>query len=196
MANLSIKTGTISRSMLVGNPAYSPPAYESISSTTLSATTGWVTLGSIPQTYTSLQVRILGRCQQTGSAASLVSMGINGDQTSSYSWHWARGNGSAVASDGAASSNRMDIGYVPTNGYTSGFFGSLIIDIYNYTSTTQNKTVRAYSGFDGNGSGTVALGSGAFLKTNAITDIAFSNQNNAFDWSVGTTFSLYGIKGA
>ena len=196
MANLSIKTGTISRSMLVGNAPYIPPAYESISSTTLSATTGWVTLGSIPQTYASLQVRILGRSQQGTLRASTVSMLINSDQTTSYASHLLQGNGTSATNSGAASNNRMDIGYVPTSGYTSGFFGSLIIDIHNYTSTTQNKTVRAYSGFDGNGSGTVALGSGVFQKTNAVTDIAFSNENNGFDWSVGTTFALYGIKGA
>lgn len=90
----------------------------------------------------------------------------------------------------------MDIGYVPTNGYSSNIFGVLIIDIHNYTLTTQNKTIRAFSGFDTNGAGVVSLNSGLWQNTNAVTQLSFSNENNGFDWLAGTTVSLYGIKGA
>ena len=171
-------------------------AYESIASTTLSSTTGWVTLSSIPQTYTSLQVRIIGRSQQSTARASTVSMLCNSDQTTSYSSHFLNGDGSTVTAGGASSNNRMDIGYVPTSGYASNIFGTLIIDIHNYASTTQYKTIRAFSGFDTNGAGTVAISSGLWQKTNAVTDVVFSNENNGFNWSIGTTFALYGIKGA
>jgi len=171
-------------------------AYESISSTTLSSTTGWFNINSIPSTYTSLQVRIVGRSQQGTARASTVSMLCNSDQTTSYSSHYLSGDGSAAAVGEAASNNRADIGYVPTSGYASNIFGTLIIDIHNYASTTQYKTIRAYSGFDTNAAGTSAINSGLWQKTNAITQLSFSNENNGFDWSVGTTFALYGIRGA
>lgn len=182
-------------SFLAGNAAYNPSSYESIASTTLTSTAGWVNLNSIPSTYTSLQVRIIGRSQQGTARASTVSMLCNSDQTTSYSSHYLIGDGSAVSASGASSNNRADIGYVPTSGYASNIFGVLIIDIHNYASTTQYKTIRAFSGFNTNGAGTVGLNSGLWQKTNAITQLSFSNENNGFDWSIGTTFSLYGIKG-
>ena len=68
-----------------------------------------------------------------------------------------------------------------------------IIDIIDYASTTKNKTVRAFFGLDLNGSGSVTLGSGLWMNTNAITDI---NINAAADpMAAGSTFALYGIKG-
>lgn len=192
----SFKNLTKYDDFLAGNAAYNPSSYESIASVTLSSSTGWINLNSIPQTYTSLQVRILGRSSQSATQASSVSMLCNSDQTTSYSSHFMNGNGSSVTAGGASSNNRMDIGYVPTNGYSSNIFGVLIIDIHNYTSTTQNKTIRAFSGFDTNGAGTVSLNSGLWQNTNAVTQLSFSNENNGFDWLAGTTVSLYGIKGA
>jgi hypothetical protein len=195
MANLSIKTGTISRSMLVGNSPYSPPAFNSIATTTLSASTGWINFSSIPQTYKHLQIRIMGRCLQGGSAQSDVSCVLNNDQTSSYSWHRVRGNTSTADATGSATQAYANIGFVPTNGYTANIFGVLIVDIYNYTSTTQNKTIKAQGGFEADGSGISGLFSGLWQKTNAVTDLSFSNQNNAYDWTAGTIISLYGIGG-
>jgi hypothetical protein len=170
-------------------------SYESIATVTLSASQGWTGFSSIPSTYKHLQVRIMGRSLQTGSSAGIISTLCNGDQTSSYSWHWLKGDGASATASGAATQNRADIGYVPTNGYTSGIFGTLIIDYIDYASTSKYKTIRAFSGFDGNGTGTTALGSGLWQKTNAITAIDFSNVNNSYDWAVGSTFALYGIKG-
>lgn len=195
MAVISIKNKIISRSMLVGNPPFIPTDFESIATVVLSSSTGYVGFSSIPSTYKHLQVRILGRSLQTGSSAGLISALCNGDQTNSYSFHLLNGNGSAAAASGSATQNRADIGYVPTNGYASGIFGTLIIDYIDYASTTKFKTIRAFSGFDGNGSGTVGLGSGLWQKTTAINTLDFSNANNSFDWAVGTTVSLYGIKG-
>lgn len=121
---------------------------------------------------------------------------INSVQTNSYAFHQLNGDGSAASGTGTASTNRMDIGVVPTDGYASNIFGTLIVDIHNYTSTTNNKTVRCFGGFDGNGSGTVRLGSGFINATTAVTSLSFSNANNSFDWLTGSTFALYGIKGA
>lgn len=172
--------------------------FESIASVTLSSETGWINFNSIPQNYKHLQVRIVGRTVQSGTTFSLVSMLCNSDQTSSYSWHWARGNGTTSAASGVTNSTSAQIGYVPQNGHASGRFGAIVVDIYNYTNITQNKTIRAYGGYHTNGGttpGIFSLNSSLWQNTNAITQLSFSNQNNSFDWVVGTTISLYGIKG-
>jgi len=194
MAMSSMKSGLISRKLLVGNSYFQPTSFENIATTTLSSSAGWVGFSSIPQTYKHLQVRIVGRSLQSGAAQGLVSTLCNGDQTSSYASHLLYGNGTTVQTN-AQTSNRADIGYVPTNGYVGDLFGILIIDYIDYASTSKYKTIRAYSGIDGNGSGRVALGSGLWKKTNAITSIDFSNVNNSYDWAEQSTFALYGIKG-
>ncbi len=172
-----------------------PSSFESIATTTLSSSTGWVNFSSIPQTYKHLQIRIMGRCLQGGSAQSDVSCVLNNDQTSSYAFHRVRGNTATVDATGSSSTAYANIGFVPTNGYTSGIFGVLIVDIHDYASTTKYKIIRSQGGFTADGSGISGLYSGLWLKTNAVTDLSFSNQNNAQDWTTGTVISVYGIKG-
>ena len=63
-SNSGIKTGILKYdSFLAGNAAYDPAATWLIASTTLTAAQGWVEFTNIPSTYTSLQLRITGRCQ-------------------------------------------------------------------------------------------------------------------------------------
>jgi hypothetical protein len=183
------------RSMLAGNTGYVPPSFESISTTVLSSNTGWVNLTSIPSTYKHLQVRIVGRCLQSGSSQSLVSMICNSDQTNSYSWHRLFGDTSFVNAANAITQPYAYIGDVPTNGWNSNIFGAMIIDILDYASTSKFKTIRAQGGWSADGAGRSNLFSGLWQKTTAINELSFSNQNNAQDWTAGTTFSLYGIKG-
>lgn len=181
---------------LAGNAAYDPAATWLIATTTLSADQGWVEFTGIPSTYTSLQLRITGRCAQAVSSASAVSVILNGDQTSSYSFHNLKGDGASATANGSATVARADVGTTLTNSYTANIFGVAIIDLHDYASTTRYKTLRSFSGYDSNGAGTVNLGSGLWQKTAAVTSFAVSNQNNAQNWLAGSKFSLYGMIGA
>ena len=49
-----------------------------------------------------------------------------------------------------------------------------------------------FDGYDENGDGDVALYSGLFGSTNAITSITLDSNGN---WRNNTQFALYGIKG-
>jgi len=70
-------------------------------------------------------------------------------------------------------------------------FNGFVIDILDYSNTSKYKTTRELSGQDRNGSGEIALWSGNWRSTLAITSIEFSN--GTFDQY--SSFALYGIKG-
>jgi hypothetical protein len=122
-------------------------------------------------------------------------MQFNSDTASNYSWHYTAGLGSSSYSTGVASATTMNLTYFPNNGWTAGNFGVATIDILNYESTAQNKSVIAWGGDrQDDGSGYVGYGSGTWRNTAAITSIAITNGDG--DWLSGSQFALYGIKGA
>jgi hypothetical protein len=189
MANLSIKTGTISRSMLVGNPPYSPPAFESIA--TISPVSASVSFTSIPSTYKHLQLRYMARVT---SATTLndINIRFNGDSGNNYAWHFLRADGTTPSVSSGTTTNSIQANDVLTGASsTSGNFGVGIIDIHDYASTTINKTARLFLGNDQNGSGYVSISSGFRNNTAAINRIDITQT-----FANGSIFSLYGIKGA
>jgi hypothetical protein len=159
-------------------------AYESIATVTVSGAT--LTFSSIPSTYKHLQVRALF----TSGGASIGGI-FNGDSAANYANHTLVGNGSAATAEGAANVSAL----LGTNFFYGGFPNStfpasLIFDVIDYASTSKFKTIRAIAGMDNNGASApyIALGSGLWRSTSAVTSISFAG--------VTGTFSLYGIKGA
>jgi len=167
--------------------AASTSSYESIASFTLGST-GTVTFSSIPSTYTHLQIRILARHSASGNINGLIR--LNGSTTSLIT-HYLTGDGaSASASTSSRSGVALDI---IGNAYSSGIFSTAIIDIHDYASTTKNKTVRLFAGFDTNGAGQVTMNSGLYNATTAVSSIDIVTDGSGF--LTGSTFALYGIKG-
>ena len=160
-------------------------SYESIATATPSGTTT-VTFSSIPSTYASLQARFY---VAAGSTGLLMNMTINGDTGSNYAYHQLYGTGSAASAYAGSSATKMWLS--PNTNATYGWTG--IVDLHDYASTSKNKTVRSYSGFDANGSGIVGLDSGLWMSTSAMTSLTFTLQGN---FASGSQFALYGIKGA
>lgn len=171
-------------------------AFESIASATVGSA-GTVTFSSIPQTYTSLQIRLTAKDGDGANTADVIRLTFNGVGGTSYAYHQLWGNGStANANQNGTSTSSIRIR--AANASTTSAFSAGIIDIHDYTSTTRNKTVRAFCGVDNNTASTnyeVALSSGLFMSTNAITSITLEQNNNS-NFSTGTQFALYGIKGA
>jgi hypothetical protein len=176
-------------SFLAGNAAYIPPSFESIASFTPTSG-GSVTFSSIPSTYKSLQIRIAAT---TVTAADDLILRLNGDTGNNYARHSIYGNGSTVTATGTITTGRIIIDSAATGTYTSSPMFA-IIDIHNYASTTQNKTVRIIEGSDNNGTGDVTLVSGLWLNTAAITSATISTLGGT-DYNTGTVISLYGIRG-
>ena len=170
-----------------------PTAFDSIATTTLSnSTTSTVTFSSIPSSYQHLQIRFLAR-GAASAATRTITMQINSDTGSNYAWHNLTGNGTTADATGVSSDVEISVAAVTADTATADIFGTGIIDIHDYASTTKNKTARIYSGYDVNGSGTVRLYSGLWMSTSAITSISLTVSGS---FKSGSTFALYGIAGA
>ena len=189
MAIRSLKNGTFSRSLLVGNEKYNP-GFESIASVTVGlGGTASVQFTSIPSTYKDLQIRGIIK---VGTEVTGPGFYLNNVSTgTSYSYHNLIGTGSAATASGASSQSYDST--MMLQSATANTFTAFIIDISDYASTTKYKTVRAFTGLDKNGTGEIRLHSSLFQSTNAITQIDFYEGNTFSQYS---TFALYDIKGA
>jgi len=172
--------------------AASTSSYESIASTTLSVDTASVSFNSIVGTYSHLQVRLLTRLTATGTTPNDFKLNINGT-TSTYRDHHLNGNGSVVTANNDTTTY-FPIYNFPRAGQLADTFGAAILDFHDYASTTKNKVFRMISGFDDNSTGQIWLYSGLWVSTSAITQLTFAPQSGNF--KAGSTFALYGIKGA
>ena len=180
------------RSMLAGNEAYSPGAYELISTTLISSDTSTVTFSSIVGTYKHLQIRVAARTTGTGTGDGGLQIQLNSDTAANYAQHSLEGNGSAVSSGGSASTSNIQIGASAGGGTSANIFGVSVIDILDYANTNKNTTIRGLSGANGTSS-RVALKSGVWLNTAAVSSILLYRSGLSF--VAGSRFSLYGIKG-
>jgi hypothetical protein len=152
---------------------------------------GNIQFNSIPQTFTHLQLRCFIRGDDAGAITSAAFDFINGTQT--YSQHELQGTGSGVSSFGSANISIMNFVTMPGAASTANVFGSIIVDILDYSSTVKNKTVRQIGGYDANGSGYVGLKSAAqYDAATPITQIRL-RPYSAANFVSGTRFDLYGI---
>lgn len=176
-----------------GAGSASSGAYELISTTVLGSSATTVTLNSIPSTYKHLQIRFTARNDDTGSW-DYMRVRFNADTTSTYARHGLNGNGVGVSSDFAQNTAGMTLAKVTANGGPSNAYGVAVLDIFDYTNTSKNKTVRALSGHHGTGARDINMNSGLWPSTSAITSVTFAPVFSA-NIMTGSRFSLYGIKG-
>jgi len=175
---------------LLGGETPAVGDYESIQTVTVGAGgSSSIAFTSIPSTYKHLQIRVSAL---TAASGKVMVARFNSDTTASYTWHFLNGQGT-TASAGNATGNTyarffgQNIGTNTTNPSVS------IIDILDYTNTNKNKTVRALSGSDNNGSGEVALESSLWIKTNAISAVTILLTDSS-NFSQYSSFALYGVK--
>jgi hypothetical protein len=111
--------------------------------------------------------------------------------------HGLYGTGSSVGAYADLSMTYIDTTVVTQSSDTANVYGAVIVDIHDYASTTKNKTVRCFGGYDANGSGYAAMHSGLWRNTNAVTTLTFvPGSISGGDFNENSTFALYGIKGA
>jgi hypothetical protein len=177
-------------------------SYESIASATGTGSSTSITFSSIPSTYKHLQIRALTKGTSVTGPTYNMSMRFNSDTTdANYVNHYLRGTGSsAQAGQFGSSADGFVIGYTPVSRVAApdltNIFGTNIIDIIDYASTTKYKTARCFFGTDLNdasGSGIVGLQSGLWMSSSAITSITLTI--GVSNWTTTSTFALYGIKG-
>jgi hypothetical protein len=169
-------------------------SFDLLETTLISTNTASVTFSNLNTyaDYKHLQVRYTARNDTTTSGA--ITMRMNGVSTSSYSFHYLYGTGTSVLSFGTSNQTGLRSGLIiPSDGRTSNY-GPSIIDILDFSNTSKNTTIKAFYGIqDGLGaSNEIALASGAFLNTAAITSLNFTPP--AGNFVSGSRFSLYGIR--
>lgn len=179
-----------------GNGAGGGGSFESIAKVTAAGGETSLTFSSIPSTYQHLQIRGITRRADAGSTIATDGLRFNSDTGANYINHRLQGDGASTA---AASSGVGSTEIVCSRGAgataTSGIFGASIIDIHDYASTSKNKVIKSFTGFDINGAGGfIYLYSGAWFNTGAINSITIWPNGNTI--AAGTTYALYGIKGA
>lgn len=149
---------------------------------------------SIPSTYKHLQIR--ASIRTTRNQQNSLFYYINGDtSTSTYTSHYINATGTTVGATGFGFNNYQALCGVMPGTDVSSNFGVGIFDIVDYANTNKNKTIKYFTGWDGNGSGWAQFGSNLWANTNAITSIRFSFPEYGII-AQGSRFDLYGIKGA
>lgn len=189
MTRSSVLTRTDYRSMLAGNEAFSPGAYELISTTVLGTATATVSFTSIPQFYKHLQIRFVGVPSTNGGGIGIYP---NNDRSANaYSFHRLSANGGSVSSGGTGS-----VAYLQTfgfhNGMQSGVPAAAVIDILDYANLSKNRVIRSMMGSAAS-SPELALASGAYYSSSSISSLVV--ETGLGNFSIGSRFSLYGIKG-
>jgi hypothetical protein len=170
-------------------------SYELIASEILGSAQSSITfsnLGDYSSTYKHLQIRYVAR-STASFAAEEIALRFNDISTASYSRHRLFGTGSSVVSGNNTSQTKIDIGFIQAATATANAFGAGVIDILDAYSTTKNKTFRSLNGTT-QGETYIALYSGAFLATTALTSLVLRSTASV-NFVAGSRFSLYGIKG-
>lgn len=165
-------------------------SYESIATVTASGSSSTLSFTSIPSTYQHLQIRGIAR----DGVGNSILITFNSDTGANYARHRLTGNGSSAAAVGTSGINNMPIFGQAGIGTATSTFGAFVLDLLDYKDTNKYKTVRNLSALDQNGSGGVEFMSGLWQSTSAVNTITLANAgpNN---YSTGTAFALYGIKG-
>jgi hypothetical protein len=163
--------------------------YEAIQSYTVSGSpldgpTG-VTFSSIPSTYTDLRLVVAAAT----NVILITYVRFNGDTGSNYSFTYIAGNGSTASS---SRGSNQTFAHLTLAGHTDSNWSVDMMDIMNYSNTSTYKTAISRAN-------NAAVGVDAIVNlwrsTSAINSVKVY-ADRASTWSVGTTFTLYGIKAA
>lgn len=155
-------------------------------------TTGTVAFQNIPQTFTHLQLRITMR--STFNSGENLFMRFN-NESYSFAGHGLTGNG---AGGTPTSQAYTGVGYVDgpamaNASLVANIFGTYIIDILDYRSTTKNKTIKMVGGYDANGSGFMQIMSSFVPTLSPITAISQIGGTATSGMLAASKFELYGI---
>lgn len=162
--------------------------YTPLATTTLGSDTADITFSSISGSYTDLVVIGNVGASTTDSA---VTLRLNSDSGSNYSFTNIYGNGTSAASSRSTATAAYLAWFVCP---IAAIEHNVVAHIMNYSNTTTFKTVisRANRASSGSFPGTESIVS-LWRSTAAITTIRIAGGGNL---KAGTTFTLYGIAAA
>jgi hypothetical protein len=162
--------------------------------------TAAVVFSNIPQTFSHLQLRITARGTEagnTGNTGTYFNMICNNDTTSTgtgnYSFHCIYGDGSTMNSLTAYGNPGLIMERISNAQSPTGFYGTKVVDIIDYTSTSKYKTIKTIGALDVAWGGRFYFNSVMWPSLSPITTLSFYGESGGvFDQF--STFALYGIK--
>lgn len=158
-------------------------AMVALATTTLGSTASSVTFGSIPASYRDLRIVVSGTT--TSASVDALVLRLNGDTGSNYPVVYATGDG-VSASGGAPNYAYSSMGLIGTSQSVS------TIDILDYAQTDKHKALLGRGNTPGWGTRMIA---GRWASLSAVTTVLIYTEAS-LTFSIGTTFSLYGIVSA
>jgi hypothetical protein len=167
--------------------------YDLIASYTVTSAENNIVFSSIPQTYTDLV--IFGK-SRINSSASQCNLRFNGDSTAVYdSQALSNNGGSGLTAFRETGRSQIDGGGSIGTSNTTGWFSPNEYHIFNYSDSAKYKTTFSFGLSSNNGNTLDYCGHavGLWENTAPITSITFVTNGTAFD--VGSSWSIYGIKG-
>jgi len=162
--------------------------YEAIATQTLGSAVASVTFSSIPGTYTDLVLV----CQPITASDTDGALRINSDTGSNYSITSLFAQPTGPGTYRRSNATFMDYNYYASI-YTT-FKNQSVIHFMNYSNATTYKTVLLNPRVSTQAAETIV---GLWRSTSAITSITLgANSGFSTNFSIGSSFSLYGIKAA
>lgn len=191
-ANPSIQVSTLLSGSLTtpsAKGAFSEGSFFAIQSEVLGSTSSTISFTSIPSTYTHLQLRSWAS-SSTQNADIFVRFNEDASSSNYDTIYWGS-NGSNTP--GGANSATPGA-YYGLNATESGYPWVGVMDIQDYTNTSNHKNLIANSGSDRNNvsTGTIYHHGSRWKNTVAINRIDIVIISASF--SVGSIFALYGMK--
>jgi hypothetical protein len=158
--------------------------YEPIETKTLASTALSVTFSSIPATYTDLVLI----CNFSTDDAVNNWISLNGDTGANYSntTFW----GSTSSANSTRRSNDSFGILLDYFGSNTNIQSSVIVNLQNYSNTTTYKTILARCAY---ATTETTATVGLWRSTSAINSLTFKTTATRV-YTVGSTFTLYGIK--
>lgn len=165
-----------------------------ISTQTVSSPVTSVTFSSIPSSVSGVAIRdLIFVVSPVTTAESAWNMRINNDLTNNYAFVNMIGT-STAAQNNAGSGSAWTVSPTSTASTTTRGTTSTIIHLFDFTSTTKQKSslVRSNRTDASATQGTVAFAGRYFGTLNAVTSVTFA-LNNSQSWASGATFTMYGV---
>jgi len=169
--------------------------YTPLATVTLGSSAASVTCSSIPATYRDLILVVTGRSTYTTDAGEGLSLRLNSDSGSNYSYVRMGGTGSSAFSDTASSQTRAFVSSMRSSASSNTSPSVSIVQIMDYSATDKHKTILGRGTPDA-GDGVTAHAS-RWANTAATTTVGIFPERNlqgaSSQWAIGTTLNLYGV---
>jgi hypothetical protein len=162
--------------------------YDSIATQTVGTAVATINFNSIPTTFSDLRLVLQGAAASSNNHF----MRFNSNSASYHSYIMST-NGLNNQSFTLSNSTEFYLDF--NGGGTTENSPFTIVDIFNYNSTTLNKSILVQSSQAQTSSGFVFFVNGQWQNTSAVTSINLFNYN-AGNFPVGFVAALYGIKAA